>query len=263
MQIKALTKCVQQICKQRSEGAGCIHLPQDKAKCVPWKVGISLQADRLSALEEGFTLHFSRFILQLSIRNTITNIGILITGRLLQGSGYPALWDLQVPQARWIAPGNAPSQGYVADRQDSLATVRYLPKGRKSWIKTIALQDRWFCKKLVTCSSKNKVIHNLQRRPRTRWLGFWGRNRPSSSNLDNDITRKFVIYAITYIVRIGGSSRQSVGHVARIRRQGIRTKDWWENFLCSPLPQNRGRPLRMVLGKQFVRMADGTGSRSR
>jgi hypothetical protein len=50
-------------------------------------------------------------------------VEILIRNSPTTGSGDPALRELQSPLARWVALVWAPSQGYVADRQDSLATV--------------------------------------------------------------------------------------------------------------------------------------------
>jgi hypothetical protein len=46
---------------------------------------------------------------------------------------------LQVPLARWV-----PSQGYVAGRQDYLAVVGNLSKGRKPWIKTLVLHETMY-----------------------------------------------------------------------------------------------------------------------
>jgi hypothetical protein len=51
--------------------------------------------------------------------------------RQITGSGDRTLCELQAPLAPVVVPGKAPSQGYVANRQDSLAMVGNLSKRRK------------------------------------------------------------------------------------------------------------------------------------
>jgi hypothetical protein len=52
----------------------------------------------------------------------------------------------------------APSQGYVSSRQDSIAVVDNLSKGRKTSIKALVLRGRRFCNRLLICSSKKRVF---------------------------------------------------------------------------------------------------------
>jgi hypothetical protein len=78
-------------------------------------------------------------------------------------SGDLALCELQVPLARWVA---ACKGRFLQSRdgwQDSLAAmVGNLSKSRKPRINALVLQDKEFCNRLATWSSKERVTHNPQ-----------------------------------------------------------------------------------------------------
>jgi hypothetical protein len=66
------------------------------------------------------------------------------------GSGDLPLCEFQVQLIR------SPSQGHVEGRQDSLVVVGNFSEGRN--LGSLVLRGRWFCNRLVTCSSKKGLL---------------------------------------------------------------------------------------------------------